>query len=65
MWVITPRIERVLGGFYNKVTRRLMGRQPRRVRDGVWIYPPLEDAMAEAEMYEVETYISRHQNTVS
>ena len=31
----------------------------------MWIYPPLEDAMAEAGLQEVETYISRRQNTAT
>ena len=30
----------------------------------MWLYPPLEDAMTEAEIQEVETYVSRHQKTV-
>ena len=47
-WAMTPRIGRVLGGFHHRVDRRLTERQPRRGRDGVWIYPPLEDALAEA-----------------
>ena len=36
-----------------------------RGRDGVWVYPPLEDAMAETGLQEVDTYVSRHQNTVA
>ena len=41
-------MERVLGGFHHRVARRLTGRQPCIGRDGGWVYPPLEDAMAEA-----------------
>ena len=40
-------------------------RKPRQGRDGVLVYPPLEDAMAEAGLQEVETYVSRRQNTVA
>ena len=29
----------------------------------MWIYPPLEDATKEAILQEVETYVSRRQNT--
>ena len=47
-----------------RVNRKLMGRQTQQGRDGVWIHPPREDAMAEAVMKEVETYIYCHQNTV-
>ena len=48
MWVNMPRIGRVLGIFHHRVARRLTGSQPQRGRDGVWIYTPLEDVMAEA-----------------
>ena len=30
MWVMTPHIGRVLGGFYHRVACRLTGRQPQR-----------------------------------
>ena len=30
----------------------------------MWIYTPLEDAMSEAGLQEVETYVSRCQNTI-
>ena len=35
-----------------------------RVHDGVWLYFPLEDTIAEAGLWELETYVSRRQNTV-
>ena len=54
----------VLGEFYHRVTHRLMRRQPQKDQDGGWVYPPLEDAMAEAGLQEVETYVSCCQNTV-
>ena len=31
----------------------------------MWVYPPLAEVKAEACLHEVETYISRRQNTVS
>ena len=62
---MNPIIEGVLGGFHHRVARRLTGRQPRRGRYGKWKYPLLEDTMAETRLQEVETYISRRQNTVA
>ena len=62
---VGPPIRRFLGGFHHKVARRLTGRQHRLGRDGLWIYPPLEDAIAEAGLQEVETYVSRRKNTVT
>ena len=58
-------MKRLLGGFQHRVDRRLTGGQPWKGRDGVWFYPPLEDAMVEAGLQEVETYISLLQNTVA
>ena len=46
MWVITPRIGSVLGGFHQRVDQKLTRRQPRRGGDGVWFYPSLENVMA-------------------
>ena len=31
----------------------------------MWAYPPVEDLMLEAGLQEVETYVSRRQNTVA
>ena len=64
MWLMTPRIGRVLGGFHHRVARRMTGRQPRRGRCGTWVYPLLEDAMAEAGLLEVDTYLYHLQNIV-
>ena len=57
-----PRVGGVLGGFHHRVARRITRRQPLKCRDGVLIYPPLEDAMAELALQELETYVSRYQN---
>ena len=65
IWVMTLHIERVLVGFHHRAACRLMGGQFWRGRYGVWVYPPLEDAMAEAIFQEVDTYIYHHQNTVA
>ena len=62
-WVLTPRMKRVLGGFHHRVDLRLTGRQPWKGRDRGWVYPPMEDVMAEAGFQELETYVSRHHNT--
>ena len=63
--MLTPYIKRLLGGFHHRVDLSIMGRQPRRGRYGGWLYPPLAEAMAEAGLQEVETHVSRRQNTVA
>ena len=51
-------MKRVLGGFHHRVAHRLTGQQPRKGRYRGWFYPPLEDAMVEVGLEEVETYVS-------
>ena len=64
-WVVSPIMERALSAFIHGATRRLMGRQPRKGRDGKWHYPSLEGAMKEAGLTDVRTSINRSQNTVA
>ena len=64
-WAMTPRMGRVLGGLHHRVDHRLTGRKSRRGQVIVWVYPPVEDSMAEAGLKEVETYVSFRQNTVA
>ena len=44
-----------LGGFHHQAIRRLMGRMPQWNEDIKWMYLPLEEAMSEVVMLEVET----------
>ena len=64
-WVLTPHMQRVLGGFHHRVARRMTRQQPQKVRDGGLVYLPMEDETSEAGLQEVETYVSHHQDTVS
>ena len=69
MWVMSPRIWSKMGGFHHSMVPRLAGRQMRRRTDVMWVYPPLTEAMVEtmeeAGLQEVDTYVTRCQNTVS
>ena len=56
--VTTPHIGRVLVRLHHRVACRLTRSQPWVGRDRVWVYPPLEEAMAESGLQGVETYIS-------
>ena len=64
-WVVSPRMKRALSAFINGAARRLTGRQPRRGRDGKWLYPSLEGDMKEAGITDVRKSINRRQNTVA
>ena len=48
--------------FHHSVAHRLPGRKPLKGRDGMLIYPLLEDAMAEAGLQEVDTYAKKSQS---
>ena len=54
-WVLTLRMQRVVGRFHHRGVHRLMGRQPQKGRDVGWVYPHIEDVMTEAGLQEVET----------
>ena len=59
-WVMSPHIGKMLGGFHHWFACRLMGRQIERRLNGTWYNPALVDAMAEAGIQEVETYVTHH-----
>ena len=53
--VLTPCMQSVIGGFHHRMTCRLTGKQQWKGRDRCCVYPPLEDAMSEAGLQEMET----------
>ena len=57
MWVLTPRIGCLLGSLHNRLVRRLVGTKIRRRTNGIWDYPPLEDALKAVGLEMTETYI--------
>ena len=65
IWFMTPWIGRTLGGFHHRVDLRLEGMQFKRDTEVRWEYRPLELAMASVGLDEVDTYVLRHQNTIS
>ena len=65
LWVLTKKMESALGAFQGRVARSLIGRQPRRGRDGKWFYPSLAGALKEAGVVRARTLVLRRQNTVA
>ena len=63
--VMTPRMRGGLDGFHPRVDCRLTERQPWILWYGGWVDPLLEEALAEAGLQEVETYVSQCQNKVA
>ena len=64
-WVVSPRIGKTLGGFHHRVYHRLSVMSPRRGTTGMWVYPPLDAAMMEVFLEEVETYVLLRHNIVA
>ena len=64
-WVLTKKMESALDAFQVRVARRLTGRNPRRGRDGEWLYPSLVGALKEARVVRVRTSFLRRHNTVA
>ena len=64
IWVLTPHMIRTMRGFQHRVARWMMGKQPWQLPGGGWDHPPLEEAMWEVGLEEVEEYIMQRQNTV-
>ena len=65
LWVATPRIKRILGGFYHRVVWQILGNTPCWWMEGAWEYPPLADTMKAAGIEEIGMYISRRKHTVA
>ena len=64
-WVLILRMEKALDSFQSRVARKITGRQPRRRKDGSWIYLPLAGRMKEAGMVGIRTSIIWRQNMVA
>ena len=60
-----PHTGRALGFFQHRVARRITGRQPWQIQDESFEYPPLEEAIQEAGLEEVEAYVLRRKNMVA
>ena len=59
MWVMTPRLEKALGGFRHRSVRQMVGMFPKRQQGVIWVYPPIGAALATVVLYEIGVYIAR------
>ena len=53
------QVWKALGGFHHQVIRKLTGQMSQQTGDSNWTYPPLGEAIAEAVIQEIYTYIIR------
>jgi len=62
-WVITPSMLSALEGFHHRVARQLTGKVGRYLpQEDRWVYPPLNEVLAEAGLFSMSTYIARRHN---
>ena len=57
-WVWTKSMRLALRGFHHTVACRLTGRLA-RLLNGVWVYPPIEEALEAASLRPIEEYITQ------
>jgi len=64
-WVLTPPMLKALEGFHHRVARQLTGKVGRYLpREDRWVYPPIDEVLAEAGLFKLEVYIRRRQNRI-
>ena len=64
-WVMTHHMGRALVGFQLRVAQLITGKQPLRLLNGSWEYPPLDMVMQEAVFEEMDEYVLKRHNTVT
>ena len=64
-WTLTNPMIKVLEGFHHKVARRISGKMPTLLPSGEWHYPPLAEALEEAGLFPLRTYVQRRQDTIT
>ena len=65
MWVVSPRLDKLLNSFHRYVVRQMSGMVPKLQRDGTWVYTPIGAALEMVGLEDIGVYIARHQNTVA
>jgi hypothetical protein len=62
-WVWSQSMRLALQGFHHKVARKITNLRPKR-QNGVWVVPPIADALEGAGLHPIEEYITRRRNTL-
>ena len=64
-WLMIPRLEKAIDGFYQRAVWRMAGMGPKRQQGGTWVYTPIGAALAMVGLEDIGLYIARRQNTVA
>ena len=57
VWVMTPRLEKYLEGFHQRVVQKIVGMVPKCQWGITWVYSPIVEALAKVGMDEIGVYI--------
>ena len=57
-WVMNPRLEKALEGFYHRSAQWVAGMVPKCQQDGTWVFPPIGAALEIVAMYNIGVYIA-------
>jgi hypothetical protein len=63
-WVLSDRMISTLHGFHHRVAQKIAKKQA-YLLVGDWIYPPIEEALDNANLETIEVYIRQRQNHVA
>ena len=63
-WALTKTMWDALRGFHHRAARRMARMMAYKNSDGVWTYPPLEEALETAGLYSIEHYLTKRQQRV-
>ena len=65
-WTLSATMLKALGGFHNRVARKLSGLRPTLIfRDQTWVYPPTVEVLEKAHLQPIMHYISARQNRLA
>ena len=65
-WTLSATMLKALGGFHNRVARKLSGLRPTLIfRDQTWVYPPTAEVLEKAHLQPITHYISARQNRLA
>jgi Reverse transcriptase (RNA-dependent DNA polymerase) len=60
-WTMTDAMWTVLRGFHHRAARRMANMMAYRTAGGKWVYPPIEEALKKAGLYNIEHYVNKRQ----
>jgi hypothetical protein len=65
-WNVSIKVFKALGGFHQRVARRLSGRMPRYLHsEDQWVYPPIEGALTSTGLVPIEESVTACQNRLA